>query len=73
MRFDEATDALVEEADRRYRTDAEFHALVETAVQALYDHLYFRSASEDLKIFMRRLMIKSTSLGLVLQEHTNND
>ncbi len=73
MRIDEATEALVMEAEHRYHTDAEFHALVDTAVQASIYHPSIRSASEDLKIFMRRLMVKSTSLGLVLREHRDND
>ncbi len=73
MRLDEVTEALVVEAERRYHTDAEFHAIVDTAVRASIDNPYFTFTSEGLKTFVRGLMIKSTSLALVLQEHTGND
>ncbi len=72
MSFDEVTEALLIESEHRYHTDAEFHALVDTAVQASIYHPSIRRISEGPDLIVRRLMVKSTSLCLVLREHAGN-
>ncbi len=61
------------EAEVRYHTDVEFHNHVDVAVQASLRHPAVTFATEDLERFVRNLMTRSTSLGLVLQEHTDDD
>ena len=73
--MDEHVDAIVQEANHRYHNDAEFHTIVDTAVNAsiaVRDRVFvfFMQGDEQ---HARSLMTDAAAIALVLQEHIDDD